>query len=105
MLLELPVKPETDVEDQKDCTDIILNVELALKTCNNGKKVITGNAPAKEPCPNPILIPALVTAHRIKSEHISSEPKSLSSIGERLGLDKRKVGYISNWHSLRPVFS
>lgn len=97
--LELPSKPEADVDDNDGSHDIILNVELALKTCNNGKKVITGNVPAQEPCPNPILIAAIITAHRIKSEYISGDPKILSSIGERLGLDKRKV-----WAHLKLAF-
>jgi len=79
--------------------DPVIDVSLNLQTCNNGKKVIVGNAPALEPMPMPQLINALKLAHQIKEEYLSSSSRSLSEIAKSLGVNKRYV-----WRFLKLAF-
>jgi len=76
-----------------------LHVNLELKVCNNGKKVIIGNKPAITPLPNTSLINALKTAHQIRKQYLGTDKKKLSEIAKDMNIDKRHV-----WRTLRLAF-
>jgi len=76
-----------------------LNVELELKVCNNGKKVIIGNKPAITPTPNASLINALKIAHQIKQQYMGIMPPSLTHIATSMNMNKRQV-----WRNLKLAF-
>ena len=63
---------------------------LQLKTCNNGKKVIIGNTPARKPDPNYILIDALKMAHMMKVRFIGNA-QSITAIASELNIDARQA--------------
>lgn len=74
-------------------------VEMELKVCNNGKKVIIGNKPARAPEHNATLITALKSAHEIKILYIGRDAKSLSKIASERNMDPRHV-----WRTLKLAF-
>ena len=80
-----------DVHISADIEDPITHVILQLKTCNNGKKVIIGNTPARRPDPNYILIDALKMAHMLKARFIGANAQSITAIASELNIDARQA--------------
>lgn len=76
-----------------------INVQLKLKVCNNGKKVIIGNKTQKASVPNPALINALKLAHEIKEQYLGSSPHSLTEIAASMNTNKRQI-----WRNLKMAF-
>ena len=76
-----------------------ITTELKLKICNNGKKVIIGNKPAKVSSPNPALITAMQSAHQIKGLFMGNDAKPLSKIAKYLNMDVRLA-----WRTLKLAY-
>ena len=76
-----------------------ISVQMELKVCNNGKKVIIGNKTTWTSEPNIALITALKSAHQIKALYMSQDAKSLSKIASDRNMDPRHV-----WRTLKLAF-
>lgn len=88
-----------DLQAKPDNAETSLVVELSLKVCNNGEKVIIGNKPSQVAAPNPTLIAALKSAHDIKARYMEVDGKPLSKIAADLNMDTRQV-----WRSLKLAY-
>lgn len=66
-------------------------VQLELRVCNNGKKVIIHGKQREKPEANASLIAALKSAHEIKAQYMNSDGRSLSQIALELDMDARQV--------------
>lgn len=74
-------------------------VQLDLKVCNNGKKVIIHRKWVEKPDPNASLIAALKSAHEIKAQYMDADGRSLSKIASDRDMDARQV-----WRTLKLAY-
>lgn len=90
-MFELPEMPNK--------TETFISVQLELKVCNNGKKVIIHRKPLEKPEPNASLIAALKSAHEIKGQYMNADGRSLSKVASQLNMDARQV-----WRTLKLAY-
>ena len=88
-----------NISSNHTSSETIIDVKLALKVCNNGKKVIIGNQPKQVAKPNPVLIKALKSAHQIKRQYLGPDRPSLTEIATSLDTNKRLI-----WKKLKLAF-
>jgi site-specific DNA recombinase len=90
---------QLELPDHLKLCEATIAVDLELKVCNNGKKVIIGNKPIQAPQPNPALINAVKIAHQIKQQYLGTDGRSLTDIAQSMNMNKRLV-----WKNFKLAF-
>lgn len=88
-----------DLQAKTDKVETSVAVELNLKVCNNGKKIIIGNKPSEVAAPNLSMIKALKLAHQIKQQYLGPEKRSLTDIAADMKINKRQI-----WRNLKLAY-